>query len=459
MSLAASSPILRAIVSADGRLLSADASIAALQAEAGGLADGVLAVPQLAAIARLAARLEIVVSRPIVAATGTRDIDMWVRAKPEGGAVEIAIIDWRERASMAGAVADDARGIDLAITGDGWGWQIDTHLRFAMVVDGSGAAGTPPIPAPEVGSRFSAYFRLAPDAEGELPILQAFTQRSAFSRQPATLAHDEGACVLLSGFPLFDMAGRLSGYRGKAMEAEADPEARFSVPEPLDAGHGLVFGRRLDRSLRQPLGRIIANADTISAQLEGPLRPDYAGYANDIAAAGRHLLALVDDLADLQAIDRPDFAVATEEVDLADLARRAAGLLGVKAIDRRIAIDAPAADESVLAVGEFRRVLQILVNLIGNAVRYSPEESQIWVQAGPGDAQAQVVVADQGPGIPIDAQDRIFEKFERLGRDEAGGSGLGLYISRQLARAMGGDIAVESAPGQGARFILTLPVG
>lgn len=459
MSLALSSPILRATVSVDGRLLSADASIAALQAEAGGESGGMLAVPQLAAIARLAARLEVVVSRPIVAATGTRDIDMWVQAKPEGGAVEISIIDWRERASTVAVVADEMRGIDLATTGDGWGWQIDTHLRFGMVVDGDGAAGTPPTPAPEPGSRFSAYFRLAPDADGELPILQAFTQRSAFSEQPATLAHDPDARILLSGFPLFDMAGRLSGYRGKAVTAEADVEVLSNALEPMDAGHSLVFGKRLDRSLRQPLGRIIANADTISAQREGPLRPDYAGYATDIAAAGRHLLALVDDLADLQAIDRPDFTVATEDVDLADLARRAAGLLGVKAIDRKIVIDSPAADQSVLAVGEFRRILQILVNLIGNAVRYSPEGSRVRVQVDCGHAQAQLVVADEGPGIPVDAQDRIFDKFERLGRDDAGGSGLGLYISRQLARAMGGDITIESAPGLGARFILTLPAG
>src|SRR3546814_14743624 len=69
------------------------------------------------------------------------------------------------------------------------------------------------------------------------------------------------------------------------------------------------FGKRLDRYLRRPLGRIIANADSIGAQLEGPLRPDYLGYAGDISAAGRHLMALIDDLADLQEIDRPDFSV------------------------------------------------------------------------------------------------------------------------------------------------------
>ena len=73
------------------------------------------------------------------------------------------------------------------------------------------------------------------------------------------------------------------------------------------------------------------------------------------------------------------------------------------------------------------------------------------------DGVAQVTIADQGRGIAHDDQDRIFDKFERLGRDEAGGSGLGLYISRRLARAMGGDITVDSAPGQGARFVLRLP--
>lgn len=461
MSLAAPSSILRATVAADGTLLSADASLAALQVEAGGAIGGALAVPQLAAIVRLAARLEIVVSRPIVAATGTRDIDMWVRAKPLDGVIEISVIDWRERASMAAAVAENARDVDLTVTGEGWGWQIDTHLRFAMVVDGDGPEDMPPVPAPAVGSRFSAYFRLVPDDEGELPILQAFTQRSMFSGQRAALSQDDSVKIMLSGFPLFDMAGRLLGYRGKAVKADGaiNAEVDSNAPQPFDVSHGLIFGRRLDRSLRQPLGRIIANADTISAQLDGPLRPDYAGYATDIAAAGRHLLALVDDLADLQAIDRPDFTVAVEEVDLADVSRRAAGLLGVKAIDRKISIDAPAENESLLALGEFRRVLQILVNLIGNAVRYSPEGSHVWVRVEREGEKAQVIVADQGPGIAADAQDRIFEKFERLGREEAGGSGLGLYISRQLARAMGGDISVASTPGQGARFILMLPVG
>ena len=246
------------------------------------------------------------------------------------------------------------------------------------------------------------------------------------------------------------------GYRGTAFPTEGGVAAPLMQDTPVTL-YPAEFGKRLDRSLRQPLGRIIANADTISAQMDGPLRPDYAGYALDIASAGRHLMALVDDLADLQAIDRPDFQVTTEDVDLADLGRRAAGLLSVKALDRQIAIVAPAPEQVTMASGEFRRVLQILVNLIGNAVRYAPEGSEVRIVAEREGGVSRVIVADQGPGVAVDDRERIFEKFERLGRDDAGGSGLGLYISRRLARAMGGDISIGGEEGEGARFILTLP--
>src|SRR3546814_18150392 len=91
-----------------------------------------------------------------------------------------------------------------------------------------------------------------------------------------------------------------------------------------------AFGRRIDGALRGPLSRIIATAETISGQFDGPIRADYARYAGDIAHAGRHLLGLVDDLADLQNIERPGFKAARDEIDLGDLARRPVGLLGMK---------------------------------------------------------------------------------------------------------------------------------
>lgn len=448
--------VVRATLATDGRLLSADAPLLALQREAGAELGTVIAVPQLAAIVRLAARLNITLSRPVVAAAERGDIDMWVRAKPDTAGVSLSVVDWRERPTPVPA-DNGQRDADIAALAEGWTWQIDTELRFEMVMEGTGANGALPDDPPVPGSRFSGYFQLQPDADGDMAMLRGFTMRRAFRDQQAVLAKNAASRFTLSAFPMFDLAGQLKGYRGTAF-----PMARAVVApqadEPPLALYPAEFGRRLDRSLRQPLGRIIANADTISAQLEGPLRPDYAGYASDIASAGRHLMALVDDLADLQAVDRPDFSVVAEAVDLADLGRRAAGLLAVKALDRRISIVPPPPEATLTATGEFRRVLQILVNLIGNAVRYSPEGSEVRISTEWESGRGRIAVIDQGAGVVPADRERIFEKFERLGRDDAGGSGLGLYISRRLARAMGGDIVIGGVPGEGARFILSLPV-
>lgn len=454
MTSSAEPMIIRAHVAADGRLIEADAPLLDLQIEAGGDLGQPLAVPQLAAVARLAFRLGVTLSRPVVAASERCDIDMWVRAQPVTGGVNIAIVDWLERTTDDGTTAAGSRAADIGMQSDGWAWQIDTQLRFEAVLD-RGEQEIPPEP-PVSGTRFSSYFSLQPDDEGDMAMLRGFAQRRAFRSQHAALSTDPEQLFELSGFPLFDIEGRLTGFRGTARSLAVDRKAEPKT-DAMPMLYPAEFGRRLDRSLRQPLGRIIANADTISAQLEGPLRPDYAGYAEDIATAGRHLMALVDDLADLQAIDRPDFSIVSEDVDLADLARRAAGLLSVKALDKRIRIISPNNDAVVNAVGEFRRVLQVLVNLLGNAIRYGPEESLVQILVEEEGDTAQVLVLDQGPGIAGADRDRVFDKFERLGRSDSGGSGLGLYISRRLAHAMKGDIAVNDAPGGGACFTLTLP--
>ena len=218
-----------------------------------------------------------------------------------------------------------------------------------------------------------------------------------------------------------------------------------------------TLGREVAPVLRPPVSRIIANAETIRSQLAGPLASEYTDYAADIASAGEHLLTLIDDLADLEAVENEGFSTAADSFDLAEVARRAAALLAVPAQQKAIAIDMPEGGEPVFALGESSRVLQILLNLLGNAIRYSPAQSRIRLSLDHAGDSTRAIVADQGAGLSKEEQARIFEKFERLGRKGDGGSGLGLYIARRLARAMGGDLLVESAQGQGARFILELP--
>jgi len=452
-------PVVTARLDRHDHILAADDPVLRLQAAAGGEPDGRIAIPQVAAVARLARRLGLLIARPLLIGGQDYDIRLWVRAKPVEDGVELEFSEWQEAPHADADSIAALRAAQISLAPDGAEWRTDAQMRFLYLGAEAGIA------AP--GDEFFATFtgegdgvkRLAAEVAARRPF---FGLRVGLNRG--------GPLVDLSAHPLFDTDGSFLGYRGKLSfckeehtpAAVATPlsEGTESGMDGVDAAIALPdFGRRLDLALRQPLGRIIANAETIRGQMEGPLRGDYTAYAADIAEAGRHLMELVDDLADLQAIDRASFSIAHEDIDLADLARRAAGLLGVKAADRRITISTPKAEVQAPAIGEFRRALQVIVNLITNAVRYSPEGSDIRIVAESAEDWAMLSITDQGPGIAPEDRERVFDKFERLGRSDVAGSGLGLYISRRLARAMGGDILIEGGPGgKGACFVLQLPV-
>ncbi|WP_066549243.1 MULTISPECIES: sensor histidine kinase [unclassified Sphingomonas] len=440
----------------DGALLEADTRLAALNQRAGGAVGQPLAVPQLATIVRLAGRLGIGISRIVVAADGDDDLELMVRAEPDGDGVRLEVGGWHVQRGWRAPTLDADRDRDFLRADADWLWETDAALRLVHL--SSQAAFRHGFdPASLLGQPLTRLFALVDNGEGAFPILAAVAAQSRFEGQEARLRLT-GEPVVLAATPRIDPGGRFAGFAGAARIVT--PDVVDPPADDADPDHATLppqFGARLDKALRGPLARIIANADSIAAQFEGPLSSDYVDYASDIANAGRHLLTLIEDLVDLQAIERPDFTVSLEAIDLADLARRAAGLLSVRAAEAQVRIDRPDADEQLAATGDFHRVLQILVNLIGNAVRYSPTGGMVWLRIERDGDRACVIVADQGKGIAPEDHERIFSKFERLDPTEPGGSGLGLYIARALARSMGGDILVDSAPGQGARFVLTLP--
>jgi signal transduction histidine kinase len=446
-------------VDQEGRLIAADQSLLMLHRQAGGEEGGALAIPQIAALARLSQSLGMQVSRTVIAADGDIDLDLTVEARPEGDVIQLAIIGWNQRSAgikVSGLRAERAQYY-AKVENDGT-WQCDESLRFSEFP--TSLTRIAKVTADQmIGQPITRILRLVEDEEGDMPIVMALALRSSFAGQLAELRSNADARLWLSGEPRRDPRGNFLGYSGGYsfvdQRTTIQPDKQ---QDSLDASDEASFAQTLDGALRQPIARIIANADQISARSNGPIRQDYATYANDISAAGRHLLGLIDDISDMQAVERQDFVANNETVDLADIARRAAGLLKVRAADQSVKIDSPPSDEMIEAKGDFRRVLQIIVNLVSNAVRYSPDGSSVWIRTEIEGDLAAVIVADQGKGIAIADQARIFEKFERVDPSEPGGTGLGLYISRRLARAMGGDISVDSAPGQGSRFVLTLPL-
>lgn len=420
-----------------GRLVDAEPALLRLQESAGGAVGQPIAVPQIATLARLAQRLGILVSRCVIAADGADDLDLWVEARPDENGVALSVGGWARRSR--GGNSDLDRVHDFMRARGDWLWETDAELRLTSIGAGADEGG--------LGQPFSRCFRFEDAGEG-LPILEALATRTRFDGQDAEV-RATGERVRLSGLPLLDGGGRFAGYRGSAFRLDAQVEEPAA---PLNA-----LSARLERALRGPLSRIVEQAESIGARSEGPLQRDYAEYAQDIASAGRHLLGVVGDLVDLQAIERDDFRPRVERVDLAELGRRAVALLKGKAAQRRLVIEVPPSTDHWFARGDAGRIVQILVNLIGNALRYSPEAATVRVRGEVLGGRATITVSDQGPGIDPADHGRVFEKFTRLGPSDGTGSGLGLYIARRLARAMDGDIVLESALDQGARFTLVLP--
>ena len=428
-------------VDSAGRLVRADAELEQLQREAGSSLGKALALPQVVAIAELARKLGIPVSRPAIVASAEQDIDIWVRATPEHDDVVLSIENWNGRPAAAARLTTLLGGAAEADAGaDRNEWTADEELRLIAMsnnlaeylgIDLGEAAGQP----------LTRILRLEEDDAGEMPLVLGLAGRRAFTGQAARSRANDGRTLMLSAEVVTAADGSFAGFRGTAeTQQEAQAEA---VPARTAA-----FDHALDEALRSPLDRIIETAERIVERADGPLRNNYASYGGDIAAAARHLLSVIQSMSD-------DPAQSHTSIDLAALAAEAVVMLETSAEERGVAIGFDHAG-SLPANGEERAVIQILVNLIGNALRHSPEQGTVQLHFSRTRGTASVTVADQGPGIDAADQQRIFERFERAD-ETAGGTGLGLAISRRLARSMGGDVTLESAPGQGARFTLTLP--
>jgi signal transduction histidine kinase len=399
-----------------------------------------LALPQIAAVADLARKLGTPVSRPALAATTDHDIELWVQARPEGDEIALSLENWTVRppssprlAAILGGAAEDETGSPRNE------WAVDEELRIiSLSSDLADLLGVDPAEA--AGQPLTRVLRFDEDDTGEMPLISALAARRGFSGQHARSRADESRGVILTGEVVTATGGSFAGFRGTVKSS--------GPAEPVSPARTAAFDHALDEILRSPLDRIIESAERIVERADGPLRSDYASYGTDIAAAARHLLSVLATIGDAP-------APVSRSIDLAGLAAEAVVMLDAPAEERGVAIR-PESSDPLPASGEERAVIQILVNLIGNAIRHSPEGGTVRLQFAQDAGTASVSVRDDGPGIADADQQRIFERFERAD-DREGGTGLGLAISRRLARSMGGDVTLESTPGAGARFTLTLP--
>jgi PAS domain S-box-containing protein len=271
-------------------------------------------------------------------------------------------------------------------------------------------------------------------------------------------------------FPVLDSSRRTVAIAGIDIDITAQKRSEAELAELLRrvemardsateaASAKSRFLASISHELRTPLNAIIGFTRLVSRNAE-ELPEQQVDNLSKILVSAEHLLGLIDDILDLSRVEAGALVFDIAETQVADVVREAADSLE-PLVDRprvRLVVQAESGLPTVMTDRD--KVKQIVLNLLSNAIKYT-DEGSISVSAAAADGRLRVAVADTGVGIAEDELGRVFDEFHRAGTTSArrNGTGLGLTISRRLARALGGDVTVHSRLGAGSNFTLDLPL-
>jgi PAS domain S-box-containing protein len=251
----------------------------------------------------------------------------------------------------------------------------------------------------------------------------------------------------------------------KKAEAERElllEEAESAGAEAARANQAKAeFLAAMSHELRTPLNAIGGYVDLLDMGVHGPLNDDQRAAVSRVTANQRHLLTLINDLLSFARLEAGKMEFDTQAMSALELLASMDALIAPSAVARGVDYRVVECDPEIRVQGDPERVRQILVNLVGNAIKFTPSGGRVSLFCEVDGGMVQIRVEDTGIGIPAEERERIFDPFQQVGRSlnrPREGVGLGLAISRDLAQAMGGSLTVKSTPGQGSIFMLTLPV-
>jgi signal transduction histidine kinase len=225
--------------------------------------------------------------------------------------------------------------------------------------------------------------------------------------------------------------------------------------------HKSEFLANMSHELRTPLNAIIGFSEVLLDPSLKVSEEEQSQFLTDVLSSGKHLLGLINEILDLAKIEAGKMELQIEPALLQDVVEAVSNTMRSLAVKKSIDLRVESEERLTPFAMDGARVKQVLLNLVGNAIKFTPEGGRVWVRADSENAAVRVEVGDTGLGIATEDQERIFLEFQQAGR-EAGkpqGTGLGLALARKFIEMHGGKIWLESEVGKGSRFFFTLPIG
>jgi len=306
----------------------------------------------------------------------------------------------------------------------------------------------------------SAFHLLCVDGSAyppdELPLARAVDRGETVEGAEWLVERPDGTRVRLLGSaaPLRDGASRLRG----AVLVMRDVTERARLIEQVQQATATKerFFAQMSHELRTPVNAVLGYSALIADGLAGDVPPGVMAMVERIRKSGQHLLELVNDVLDISRLEAGKVQIEPAELDLVQLAHDTLPSVEPQANAKGLTLELRAPD-SLRVISDAARIRQILLNLVSNAVKFTSSGGVTIEIAAPDADRVRLAVADTGIGIAPENLERVFAEFVQVG-GSTGGTGLGLTISRRLARLLGGDLTAESEVGRGSRFTLTLPM-
>lgn len=224
----------------------------------------------------------------------------------------------------------------------------------------------------------------------------------------------------------------------------------------------MSFLANMSHEIRTPLNAVLGLSELMTIEAHGPLGDArYREYADDIHSAGSHLLELINEVLDFSALEADRMRLHEEPVAVSELIQRVSRMLAVHALEKGVTVEEAVPPSLPVLMADERRFKQVLINLVNNAIKFTPSGGSVTIGAEVVNGGLRVTIADTGIGMTADEIDVALTAFGQAATDSAAreGTGLGLPITKRLVEAHGGTFTLESAPGRGTTAVIELPAG